>query len=141
MDPVNLLQAIYQNYREKRLADVLALLSEEFKLTVSLPDDLPSEQLRARSKAETALLVHSFLDQYDVLVFEPGEIEVAGEMVTARPTVEFRHKKSGRILQTQFTHTWHIADGRATRLHQNHDADKLRAYSKACSADGHKQSV
>jgi ketosteroid isomerase-like protein len=134
MDPLSLLNSIYQRYRERRLADALELLSDEFKLTVSLPDDLPGDGQRTRSKAETALMAHVFLEQYELLVFEPHSVEISGDAVIARPIVECRHRKSGRVLKTEFIHTWHIADGKAFRLHHQYDAEDLRTFLASIEA-------
>jgi hypothetical protein len=69
MDTAALLQSIYRACREKRLADVLSLLSDEFKFTVHLPEDALDGGARPRSKAETALLLHDFMKTYDFLLF------------------------------------------------------------------------
>jgi hypothetical protein len=39
METTALLQAIYKAYREKRLADTLSYLGDDFRLVVHLPED------------------------------------------------------------------------------------------------------
>ena len=47
-----LLQALYTAYREKRLADVLAHLSDDFRFTLHLPSDaMPGAGAPIRSPA------------------------------------------------------------------------------------------
>ena len=65
MDPAALLQNIYRCYREKRLADIVELLSDDFKFRAQLPEDGDGD-CRPRSRAEVALMVHKFMDQYDM---------------------------------------------------------------------------
>ena len=93
MDPA-LLQNIYRCYREKRLADVVALLSDDFKFTAQLPDDVDGGR-RSRSRAETAILVHKFMEEYDILAFDTGPIIVTDNLASAQAQVKFRHKRTG----------------------------------------------
>ena len=79
MDPAALLQNIYRCCREKRLAeDRQTCSSDDFKFKAELPDDLDGEA-RPRSRAEIALMVHNFMEQYDILAFDPGPIIVADD--------------------------------------------------------------
>jgi hypothetical protein len=94
MDPAALLQNIYRCYREKRLADVVALLSDDFKFTAQLPDDVDGGR-RSRSRAETAILVHKFMEEYDILAFDTGPIIVTDNLASAQAQVKFRHKRTG----------------------------------------------
>ena len=130
MDTAALLQEIYRCYREKRLADVVELLSDDFKFTAQPPDDL-DDAIRPRSRAETAILVHKFMDQYDILVFETGPIIVTDDVASAQANVKFRHKKSGKVLETRFIHDWRVADGKARELAQHHDLEQLKAFLRS----------
>jgi ketosteroid isomerase-like protein len=125
MDTAAVLQEIYRCYREKRLADIVDLLSDDFKFTALLPEDALS---RSRSRAETALLTHKFMEQYDVLAFEPGPITVADGVASAEATARFRHKKTGKVLDTTFVHNWRVANGKAFELEQTHDVEALKAF-------------
>jgi ketosteroid isomerase-like protein len=134
MDPAALLQNIYRSYREKRLAEIVNLLSDDFKFKAELPDDLDGVT-RARSRAELALMVHNFMEQYDILAFEPGPIVVTDNRASAEAEVKFRHKKSGKVLETRFLHDWTVADGKALELEQRHDLEQLRAFLKSVNGD------
>ncbi len=96
MDPAALLQNIYRCYREKRLADIVDLLSDDFKFLALLPGDGDGDG-RPRSRAEIALMAHKFMDQYDILAFDPGPIIVTNDVASAQVEVKFRHKKSGKF--------------------------------------------
>ena len=127
MDPAALLQNIYRCYREKRLADIVDLLSDDFKFLAQLPEDGDGDG-RPRSRAEIALMVHKFMDQYDILAFDPGPIIVTNDVASAQAEAKFRHKKSGKVLETRFFHDWRVADGKATELKQRHDLEQLKAF-------------
>jgi len=136
MDTTALLQSIYRACREKRLAELLSLLSDEFKFTVHLPEDTLDGGARPRSKAETALLLHDFMNTYDVLLFEPGPIIVTDDRASAQPEVRFRHKKAGNVLEAKLVHSWHVEDGKARALEERHDLEKLRAYARSINEAG-----
>lgn len=135
MDPAALLQNIYRCYREKRLADIVDLLSDDFKFRAQLPEDGDGD-CRPRSRAEVALMVHKFMDQYDILAFDPGPIIVTGNVASAQAEAKFRHKKSGKVLETRFFHDWRVADGKATELAQRHDLEQLKAFLAGVDDDG-----
>ena len=103
MDPAAILQNIYRCYREKRLADIVDLLSDDFRFHAHLPEDGDGDG-RPRSRAEIALMVHKFMDQYDILAFDPGPIIVTNNIASAQAEAKFRHKKSGKVLETRFFH-------------------------------------
>jgi ketosteroid isomerase-like protein len=134
MDTATLLQNIYQYFREKRLADVVELLSDDFKYKAQLPDDLPGDGMRARSRAELALITHKSMQDFDVLALEPGPIMVADGHARAEPAITFKHKKSGKILEMRFVHDWRVADGKAQELEQWYDVEQLQAFVR--SLDG-----
>ena len=134
MDTAALLQEIYRCYREKRLADVVELLSDDFIFTAQLPDDI-DDAIRPRSRAETAILVHKFMEHYDILAFETGPIIVANGVASAQADVKFRHKKSGKVLETRFFHDWRVADGKARELTQRHDLEQLKAFFSSVGHD------
>jgi ketosteroid isomerase-like protein len=134
MDPAALVQNIYRCCREKRLAEMINLLGDDFKFKAELPEDLDGET-RSRSRAEIALMVHNFMEQYDILALDPGSITVTDNRASAETDVKFRHKKSGKVLETRFLHDWRVADGKATELEQRHDLDLLRAFVKSVDGD------
>jgi ketosteroid isomerase-like protein len=127
MDTAAVLQEIYRCYREKRLADVVELLSDDFTFTAQLPGDI-DDAIRPRSRAETAILVHKFMDQYDILAFDTGPIVVTDGVASAQADAKFRHKKTGKVLETRFIHDWRVADGKARELAQRHDLEQLKAF-------------
>jgi ketosteroid isomerase-like protein len=134
MDPAAILQNIYKCYREKRLADVVALLSDDFKFTAQLPDDLDGGK-RSRSRAETAILVHRFMEQYDILAFDAEPIIVTDDLASAQADVKFRHKKTGKVLETRFIHDWRVAGGKACELEQRHDLEQLKDFLRSVGDD------
>jgi len=85
MDTTTLLQAIYKAYREKRLADTLSYLDDDFRLIVHLPEEAMPGGNRPRSKAESALLFQGFLNDYDFVSYDHGPIIVIGDRATAHP--------------------------------------------------------
>jgi len=131
MDEASLLHEIYRCFREKRLADIVDRLSDDFKFKAELPHASPDERHRPRSRAEIALMAHQSMSQFDILRFEPGPITITGNVAFADTDVKFRHKKSGKVLETSFHHEWRIADGKACALEQRHDLAALTAFAES----------
>jgi len=131
MDETVLLQEIYRCFREKRLADIVDRLSDDFKFRAELPHSSPEERQRPRSRAEIALMAHQSMSQFDILRFEPGPITITGDLASANTDVKFRHKKTGKVLETRFQHVWRIAGGKACALEQRHDLAALTAFAES----------
>ena len=133
MDTTALLQAIYKAYRERRLADALSYLADDFRLTVHLPEDALPGGDRPRSKAESALLFQGFLNDYDFLAFDHGPIIVSGDSATAQPQIRYRHKKTGKVLETKLAHMWRVRDGKVVGLEERYDIAHVQAFLKSVS--------
>ena len=67
-----LLQSIYTAYREKRLADVLALLTDDFQFTLHLPAESLPGAGAPHGKADTAKLLEGLIATYDFLDVRAG---------------------------------------------------------------------
>jgi ketosteroid isomerase-like protein len=130
MDTTALLQKIYDCYREKRLAEAVALLADDFQFKTNMTED-PVEPLRPRSRAELTLLAHKFFEEFDIVTLTPAELDVTDGAATARLEATFRHKKSGRTIDTTFHHDWRFSDGKVSELHQRHDDDHWLAFQKS----------
>ena len=131
MDTTTLLQAIYKAYREKRLAEVLSYLGDDFRLVVHLPEAAMPGGDRPRSKAESALLFQGFLNDYDFLAYDHGPIIVAGDRATAQPQIRYRHKKTGKVIETKLAHAWWVRDGKAVLLEERYDVAQVQAFLKS----------
>ena len=129
MDPAALLQEIYRCYREKRLADVVELLSDDFKFSAQLPDDgdgdPPAQPGRDRHPGAQ---IHGAVRHPRV---RDGPIIVTDGVASTQANVKFRHKKSGKVLETRFIHDWRVADGKARELAQRHDLEQLKAFLRS----------
>jgi len=130
MDTARILENIYRCYREKRLAEAVALLSDDFQFKTNLPDD-PLDPLRPRSRAELTLLAHKFFEEYDILAFEPATITVSDGTASAHLNGVFRHKKTGKVIETSFEHDWRFANGKVCELQQRHDNEGWQAFVKS----------
>lgn len=131
METTTLLQAIYKAYREKRLAEALSYLSDDFRLVVHLPENAMAGGDRPRSKAESALLFQGFLNDYDFLAYDHGPIIVAGDRATAQPQIRYRHKKTGKVLETKLAHTWSVRDGKVVGLEERYDVAHVQGFLKS----------
>ena len=49
--------------------------------------------------------------------------------------MKFRHKKTGKVLETRFIHDWRVADGKACELEQRHDLQLLKDFLKSVEDD------
>jgi ketosteroid isomerase-like protein len=123
-----LLQTIYAAYREKRLADVLALLADDFRFTIHLPADaLPGAGV-PHDKAATATLLEGLIASYAFLAYEPGPIMVTGEEAAVRVRIRYRHKATGEAIETTLGHFWRVRDGKATQLDEYHDVQHVTSF-------------
>ncbi|MDH4982070.1 nuclear transport factor 2 family protein [Hyphomicrobium sp. D-2] len=139
IDNASLVHDICRCFREKQLAEIVNLLSDDFKLRVLLPTDTDDE-IRPRSRAEVALLAHASMGEFDILRFEPHDIALNGDMISSVAHVKFRHKKTGKELETQFQHAWRAADGKICALEQTHDLKVLSDYADSIEAVAREQS-
>lgn len=85
---------------------------------------------RPRSKAESALLFQSFLNDYDFVAYDHGPIIVAGDSATTQPQIRYRHKRTGKVLDTKLTHTWSVKGGKAVALEERYDVPVVQAFLK-----------
>lgn len=136
MDTATLLQAIYAAYRDKRLADLLSYLDEDFRYVIHLPEDAVPGGDKPRNKAETAELIQNLIDTYDFLAYDPGPIIAAEDRATVQPQIRFRDKRTGKVLDTKFTHSWRVKGGKALALDERHDVMKVQAFLKSVAEDG-----
>jgi len=135
MDAATLLQTLYRAHREKRLADVLDLLDADFRYVVHLPEEALAGADKPRNKAETAELFQYLMETYDFLSYDPGPIIVTENQATAHPQIRFRHKKTGKLLETKLGHTWTVKGGKAVALDERHDVEKVLAFLKSVTED------
>jgi ketosteroid isomerase-like protein len=131
MDRAAILRDIYRCYREKRLAEAVAVLSDDFQFKSDQPDD-PIDPLRPRSRAELTLMVHKFFEDFDILNFEPFLIVVDDQdLASAELNVSFRHRKSGKVIETRLLHDWRFTDGKVSELHQHHDTESWQTFLRS----------
>jgi len=125
-----LLRTMYSAYREKRLADALAHLADDFRFTLHLPRDAVPGAGAPVGKAEAAAMFQSFMDTYDFLAYEPGDITVSaeGDRAAASPAIRYRHKRSGNIIEARISHFWNFRDGKARSLDEYHDTARIQDF-------------
>jgi ketosteroid isomerase-like protein len=121
------LLVFYRCYRERRLAEAVALFSDDFQFKTHLPND-PVDPERPRSRAEFTLLCHKFLEDYDIVTFEPGEFAWNSDVASTTASGVFRHKQTGKVLETTFQHRWRVADGKIVELQQDYPFGEVRAF-------------
>ena len=127
-DSPALLQAIYAAYRERRLADALALLSDDFRFTLHLPAEALPGAGASHGKAEAARLLEDIIATYDFLMYEPGPIMVTGDEAAVRVRIRYRHKATGEVIETTLGHFWRLRDGKATQLDEYHDVQQVLSF-------------
>ncbi len=125
-----MLRTIYTAYREKRLADALGPLADDFRFTLHLPKDTVPGAGATVSKTEATRMFQSFMDTYDFLAYEPGDIAVSaeGDRATASPAIRYRHKATGKIIEARISHFWSFLDGKAVSLDEYHDTARVMAF-------------
>lgn len=128
------LQEFYRHYRERRLAEAVALLSDDFLFKAHIPN-APFDPLRPRSRAEFTLICHKFLEDYDILAFEPGPFTVVDNAASTQATGVFRHKRTGKLLELSFQHTWRVMDGKLAELQQDYDVEQVMAFMTSLNGE------
>jgi ketosteroid isomerase-like protein len=131
MDTASLLQAIYKAYRENRVADMLGYCDEDFCYVVHLPEQALPGGSKPRNKSETAAAIAHFMETYDLLAYDPGPIIATDHKATVQPHIRIRDKRTGKVLETKFTHNWRVKDGKAIALDEVHDLPKVEAFLKS----------
>jgi ketosteroid isomerase-like protein len=122
-----LLRTIYTAYREKRLGDALAHLAEDFRFTLHLPKETIPGAGDPIGKAQASAMFQAFMNDYDFLSYEPGEITVSpeGQHATANPAICYRHKVTGNVIETRISHFWNFRNGKAVSLDEYHDSARI----------------
>jgi ketosteroid isomerase-like protein len=123
-----LLQTIYTAYREKRVADALAHVADDFRLTIHLPADAMPGAGVPHGKADAARLLEGLIATYDFLMYEPGPIMVTGEEAAVRVRIRYRHKATGEVIETTLGHFWRVRDGKAVQLDEHHDVQGVLSF-------------
>ena len=123
-----LLQTIYTAYREKRLADVLALFTDDFQFTLHLPAESLPGAGAPHGKADTAKLLEGLIATYDFLMYEPGPIMVTGDQAAVRVRIRYRHKATGEVIETTLGHFWRIRADKAAQLDEYHDVQHVLSF-------------
>lgn len=134
-DTAALLQTIYAAWREQRLADVMKHLDESFHFIMHLPADLVPGGEEPRGKAETLAFLEHLKETYDILFYDQGPIIVADGRATVQPVIRYRHKKSGKMLETKLNHVWRFRDGKAIELDEHHDTAVVEAFLRSLPPD------
>ncbi len=123
-----LLHDLYLAYREKRLLDVMDHLDDSFTMVIHLPEEAIPGGARPRDKAETLKLLRYFVETYEFLDYDPGPIIGSAGQATAQPRLRFRDVGTGKVLDTQISHTWTFKDGKAVRLDERHDVANIMTF-------------
>ena len=132
-----LLQSLYAAYREKRLADVLANFTDDFRFTIHLPAASLPGAGTPHGKADTAKLLEGLiLAAYDILMYEPGPIMVTGDQAAVRVRTRFRHKATGEVIETTLGHFWRMRDGKAAQLDEYHDVQHVVSFLSKVAPPG-----
>ena len=131
-----LLQEIYAAYREQRLADALAHLTDDFRFTLHLPAEALPGAGTPHGKAETAKLFEGIIATYDFLMYEPGPIMVTGDQAAVRVRIRYRHKATEAIIETTLGHFWRVRDGKAAQLDEYHDVQHVLAFLDKVASGG-----
>lgn len=135
-DTPALLRAVYTAYREKRLADVLVHLSDDFRFTLHLPAEALAGAGAAHDKASAARLFEGIIADYDFLRYEPGPIRVTGDTAGVQPRIHYRHKATGKEIETTLVHVWRIRGDKATALDEYVDIPGVASYlAEVAAAD------
>jgi ketosteroid isomerase-like protein len=127
---------MYTAYREKRLADVLANFTDDFRFTIHLPAESLPGAGTPHGKTDTAKLLEGLIATYDFLTYEPGPIMVTGDEAAVRVRIRYRHKATGEVIETTLGHFWRVRDGKAVQLDEYHDVQHVVSFLSKVAPSG-----
>lgn len=134
-DAASLLQTIYAAWREQRPGEMMTHLDEDFRFTAHLSADLIPGGDKPRDKEELQAFLDHLLATYDILFYDTGPIIVADGRATVQPVIRYRHKESGKVLETKLMHVWHFAHGKPIALDESYDVKAMAAFLKSLDSD------
>jgi ketosteroid isomerase-like protein len=134
MTNVDRLRQAYQAWHDSRGADRaawLGLLADDAAVR-SLADGAPGMEFAGprRGRAAVEKYLSEITRDWEMLFFAMDEFIVDGDRVVAVGRCGWRHKGTGKAVESPAVHLWRFRDGRATELVEFYDTAKASAAAR-----------
>ena len=77
--------------------------------------------------------MQTVIDQFETLQYEGTMVAVAGATVRGQVAYCFRHRMTGEVIEGVARHVVEVEDGLIVRLHEYHDAERIKAFMRLVS--------
>lgn len=127
MQTRDVIKRIYQLYAAGDLAGAFEAMHEDICYHWNANAELARFSGACASRAEMAARLEELLTVWAPEIFEPMEPIVEGDRAAARVRIRYRHRTTGKILESELAHFWTMRDGRVAELVEFYDT----AYAEA----------
>jgi ketosteroid isomerase-like protein len=133
-DNVAKLRDAYRQWHESKGGSVkvwLDLMADDVKLC-SLADGTPEAAFTrpSTSKEQVKRYFDGLLADWEMINYKTGEFIAEGERVAMLGSTAWRHRKTGREIDTPKADFWTFRDGKIVEFHELYDTAKLIAAAR-----------
>ncbi len=119
---------LYAAWKARDLANVLAYLSDDVVFVLHVPATALPIGGETKGKAAVGAALHTLLDAYDFLSYEPGAVTGDDRRCKAEVHFRYRQKATGEVIDSRMLHSWVVEAGRITRLDEWHDLKSVQTF-------------
>ena len=123
----------YDAFGRGDIAGLLNLLDEDIQWVAPGPPELPTSG-RRRGRQQVAEFFQGVDTLFEIQRFEPHTFVAEGDRVVVLGTETARVKATGKILDTEWAHTFTIRDGKVVAFQEYIDTAALVAELRAAQA-------
>lgn len=127
MQTRDVINRIYQLYSAGDLAGAFGSMHEDVCYRWNANTDLARFAGTCASRAEMAGRLEELLTVWEPEAFEPTDPIVEGDRAASRVRIRYRHRTTGKVLESELAHFWTLRDGRVAELVEFYDT----AYAEA----------
>ena len=130
-DTVTRLRAAYQSWHDTRgqsVAAWVALMDDDIEMR-SVADGAPGMEFSATRKGKST--AHGYFSalntDWEMIHYTPEHFLVDGDRVAVFGRCAFRHRKTGKVAETDVANRWRFRDGLAVEYYEIYDTAKAFA--------------
>jgi ketosteroid isomerase-like protein len=125
---------IYDAWRAQDLDWLASYLPDEFHHIMYIPSDIYSGAGSCRGKAKVIERWRLVVAEYEFLEIETGELIVVKDRAAIEIPFRYRHRGTGKLLETVKANFWTLEDGWPIRLTEYYDVDGIRSFTASLAA-------
>ena len=119
---------IYDAWRTQDVEWLASYLPEDFHHIIHIPVDMHPLGGTRLGKAATIERLKMVTVQFDFLRFDTSDLMIQRDRAGLEIPVHYRHRETGRNLQTTIANFWTFEDGWPVRLVEYHDLGRIQAF-------------